>query len=103
MKVNATFMCFGLLAVAMGCGNTPQDDSPAQQPPEVQASPARDMPSAQELAATATSAPVMAVPVQYVVDPSTTTRLSVSAGAERANPSASSASQAPGAMRRVLR
>ncbi len=103
MKMNVTCMCFGLLAVAMGCGNTPQDDSPAQQPPEVQAAPARDMPSAQELAATATSAPVTAVPVRYVVDPSTTTQLSVSAGAERANPSASSASQAPGAMRRSLK
>ena len=103
MKMNMTCMCFGLLTVAMGCGNTPQDDSPAQPPSNVQASPARDMPSAQELAATATSAPVTAVPVRYVVDPSTTTQLSVSAGAERASPSASSETQTPGAMRRLLK
>ena len=98
--MKATFMGFGLVALAMGCGSAPPEESSA---PRVQASPARDMPSAQELAATRTSAPVTAVPVRYVVDPATTTQLSVSAGVEKASPSSASESLAPGAARRSLK
>ncbi|MFP2924804.1 hypothetical protein ACLESO_06225 [Pyxidicoccus sp. 3LG] len=100
MKMNATFMGAGLLVLAMGCGNTPPEDASAPPASQVQASPARDMPSERELAATRTSAPVTAVPVRYVVDPGTTTQLSVSAGVERANPSSTAESLAPGAVRR---
>ncbi|MCP3139389.1 hypothetical protein [Pyxidicoccus xibeiensis] len=99
MKMDATFMGFGLLVLAMGCGNTPPE-SAAPPASQVQASPARDMPSAQELAATRTSAAVTAVPVRYVVDPATTTQLSVSAGTEKASPSSTSEPLAPGAVRR---
>lgn len=102
MRMNAIVMSFGLLALAMGCGNTPPEESSSQSPPQLQASPAQDRPSERELAATAPSAPVTAVPVRYVVDPSTTTQVSVSAGAETANPSLSAEPLPPGAMRRVL-
>lgn len=102
MKRNARFMGFGLLALAVGCGSTPQEDA-SEPPAQVQASPAQDMPSEQELAATASSAPVRAVSVRYVVDPSTTTQLSVPSGAQKSRDASPSESLAPGAVRRPLR
>lgn len=100
MRMNALFVGFGLMALAMGCGSTPQEDASA---PQVQASPAQDMPSEQQLAETASAAPVTAVRVRYVVDPTTTTQLSVSAGAQKASDTAPSETLAPGAVRRPLR
>ena len=101
MKKNARFMSFGLLALAVGCGGTAQEEASAPSA-QVQASPAQDMPSEQELAATASAAPVRAVSVRYVVDPSTTPQLSVPAGAQKSSPPSPSESLAPGAVRRSL-
>jgi hypothetical protein len=103
MTMKVTFMGFGLLALAVGCGNTPPEEPATPPDSQVQASPARDMPSERELAATRTAASVTAVPVRYVVDPGTTTRLSVSAGAERAISSSPSETSTPGAARRSLK
>ncbi|QSQ17025.1 hypothetical protein [Myxococcus landrumensis] len=94
----------GLVFLAVGCGeNSPE---PAAEPPPSthEASLEESMPSEAELAATRTAAGVTAVPVNYVIDPSTTMELTVTSGEEQAEPAASPLSpETPGAVRRPLK
>ncbi|QDE95988.1 hypothetical protein BHS05_09020 [Myxococcus xanthus] len=102
MKMDANFLCMGLLALAMGCGDIPQEDS-SPPVPGLQVSPPQGMPSEVELAAVRTLVPGAVVPVQYLVDPATGTQLSVSAGVEDAVSTSSSGDLAPRAVRRFLK
>ncbi|WP_338867754.1 hypothetical protein [Myxococcus stipitatus] len=91
----------GLVAMAVGCGeNSPE---PASEPPPSthEASLEEAMPSEAELSATRTSAVVTAVPVKYVIDPSTTMELIVTPGEQQAEPAVSPAT--PGAVQRILK
>jgi hypothetical protein len=98
MKSSARITLLGLMVLAVGCGdNSPQ---PSAEPPP----PAPEISPVEAMAPAGASDPVTAVPVRYVVDPSTTTQLSVSSGVELDAPGPSSpAPGTPGAMRRTLK
>ncbi|MFY2559739.1 hypothetical protein ACN469_19035 [Corallococcus terminator] len=103
MKMKVRCIGLGLLALAASCGDNPLEDSSATPPEQLQASPAQEMPSEQALAATHTAEALTAVPVRYVVDPTTTTQFSASAGVEETVSSSSSRAVTPGAARRSLK
>ncbi|WP_223637787.1 hypothetical protein [Corallococcus sp. EGB] len=103
MKKHATFMALGLTALLMGCGEALREEAPPAAVPELQAAPSQDLPSAEQLAATRTQAPVTAVPVKYVVDPSSAPQLRISAGTESAQRAPSTERDSSANPRRALK
>lgn len=101
MRSLVSVTVLGLVFTAMGCGeNSPE---PASEPPPSahEAALEEPMPSEAELAATRTSSAVTAVPVKYVIDPSTTMELIVTPGEQQAQPAVSPGT--PGAVQRILK
>ncbi|MBN8465388.1 hypothetical protein JYJ95_02620 [Corallococcus exiguus] len=103
MKKHATFMALGLTALLTGCGEAPREEALPATAPELQTAPTQELPSAEQLAATRTQAPVTAVPVKYVVDPAGAPQLRISAGTESAQRAPSTERASAGSPRRSLK